>query len=93
MLLVLMLLVLAVLVLVLLVLVLLVLVLLVFVLLVLVLLVLVLLLLMDSVKKRFLVKSSGASPVFLMNDVRNTVFDRLPISLCNACFSIYFLAH
>ena len=40
-------------------------------------------------------KSSGVSPASLVNDVRNTVFDKLPlkISLCNACFSIYFLAH
>ena len=56
-----------------------VLILLVLMLLVLVLLVLVLLVLMGGVKMCCLVKSSGASPVSLRIDLRNTVFDRLPL--------------
>ena len=52
--------------------------LLVLILLVLMLLVLVLLALMGLAKMCFLVKSSGASPVPFMYDVRSTVFDRLP---------------
>ena len=69
--------------------------LLVLVLLVLMLLVLMLLVVMGKVKMHFLVKSSEASLVSLMNYDRNTVVDRLPleISLCSACFSMYILAH
>ena len=47
--------------------------------LVLVLLVLILLVLMGKVKMSSPVKNSGASPVSLMNGVRNTVFDRLQL--------------
>ena len=63
--------------------------------LVLVLLILTLLVLMGQVKICFLCKSSGANPVLLMNDVRNTVFDRLRLKnpLVMLDFSIYFLAH
>ena len=52
--------------------------LLVMMLLVLVFLVLVLLVLMGKGKMCFPVESSRASPVSLMNNVRNAVFDRLP---------------
>ena len=53
-----------------------------------------LLVLMGLLKMWVIVKSYGINPVFLIYDVRNTIFDRLPLKVASEMhdFSIYFLA-